>query len=335
MTKVIDLTTQYLGLTLKNPLVASASPMSTHVDYLKQLEASGVAAIVLPSLFQEQIESSEAEYDALAFYNSPEANEYLPLMGLTGPYGVGPQDYVKLVSQAKAAVSIPIIASLNGYTDSGWVTYAKHLQEAGADAIELNIYQVATDLNESSQQLEDSYIKIIQHVCKEVSIPVAVKICPFNTAVGNLGKRAVEAGAKGLVIFNRVMHPDIDTQQLKLTSGFTLSHANEIKQPLQWVGLLAGRLQTSLAASTGVETSEQVVKYLLAGADVVMSTSALLRNGPEYATTLLEGLTHWLKAHEQTSLQLMRGQMSWNKLTNNHAYIRTQYIKSVSSYKNR
>ena len=333
MSKPIDLTTQYLGLTLKNPLVASASPMSTNVDYLKKLEAAGVSAIVLPSLFQEQIESLEDAYDALAFHNSPEAtDDYLPLMGPTGPYGVTPDNYIQLVTKAKAAVSIPVIASLNGYTDSGWLYYAKRLQDAGADALELNIYHVSTDLDESSKQLEDGYIKIIEKIRKEIHIPIAVKISPFNTALANFSKRLVRAGANGLVIFNRVMHPDIDTQQLKLTANFTFSKTDEYRLPLQWIGLLAKRLDASLAASTGVETSEQVVKYLLAGADVVMTTGALLRHGPEYATQLLEGLTDWLKAHDQTSLTLMRGQMCWAKLKNNRAYIRTQYIKSVGSY---
>lgn len=335
MRNKIDLTTQYLGLTLKNPLIASASPMHTDTDYLKTLEKVGMAAIVLPSLFQEQIDNIQAEFDSLTHYNSPEASQHLPTSTLVAePYGLGPNEYLELVRAAKQAVSVPVIGSLNGYTNTAWIEYAKLIQEAGADALELNIYSVPTDINVSSSKIEDSYVDIISHVRRHVTIPLSVKLCCHFTSLGFLAQRMVEAGADGFVFFNRVMRPDIDTHKLQLSSHYSLSGASESLMALQWIGLLARRIKASLAASTGVKDSEQIVKYLLAGADTVMTTSALLRNGPQYVETLLEGLCHWLKAHQQKDLNLMRGQMSWQKLKNNEAYERSQYIKSVGSFRN-
>lgn len=333
MSKSIDLTTRYLGFTLKNPLIASASPMNTSEAYLKSLEEAGIAAIVLPSLFQEQIENVSEEYEALAHYNSPEASEYLPSFIIDGPYGVGPSEYLELIKTAKKAVSIPVIASLNGYSNTGWIEYAQRIQDAGADALELNLYAVPTDITKSSQQIEDNYIEMISHVRKNVTIPLSVKLCPYFTSIGFTASRMVEAGANGLVLFNRIMHPDIDTHSLQLDSKFTLTSPSDGQVALQWIGLLAKRVRCSLAASTGVDDGEQIVKYLLAGADVVMTTSSLLRHGPHYATVLLDELCRWLKAHDQTGLDIMRGQMSWQKLKNNDAYERSLYIKSVGSFR--
>lgn len=333
MSHKIDLTSQYLGLTLKNPIVASASPMHTDMNYLKALDKAGIGAIVLPSLFQEQIDYAFEELDTLNHYHSAEASNYLPIENLTsGPYGVGPEAYLKLVETAKKAVSVPVIASLNGYTNSAWIEYAKLIQEAGADALELNIYSVPSDITVSSQHVEDNYVDIIRNIRKHVNIPLAVKLSPYFTSMGHLAQRMIDAGANGLVLFNRIMSPDIDIQNLDITSRYSLSNASEGLVALQWIGLLARRVNASLAASTGVDDYQQVVKYLLAGADTVMTTSALLRHGPDYVETLREGLCQWLKARRQTNLQLMRGQMSWSKLKNNQAYERSHYIKLVGSF---
>ncbi|EUK18065.1 dihydroorotate dehydrogenase-like protein [Commensalibacter papalotli (ex Servin-Garciduenas et al. 2014)] len=333
MNQKIDLTSQYLGLTLKTPIIASASPMHTDMEYLKTLEKAGIAAIVLPSLFQEQIDYAFEELDTLHHYHSAEASSYLPIDNIaSGPYGVGPEAYLKLVETAKKTVSVPVIASLNGYTNSAWVEYAKLIQEAGADALELNIFSVPTNINISSQQIEDGYISIIANIRKHVDIPLAVKLSPYFTSMGNLAQRMIDAGANGLVLFNRIMSPDIDIQNLDITSRYSLSNMSEGLIALQWIGLLARRVNASLAASTGVDDYQQVVKYLLAGADTVMTTSALLRHGPNYVEALLDGLCMWLKARQQTDLKLMRGQMSWQKLKNNQAYERSHYIKLVGSF---
>lgn len=333
MSHKIDLTSQYLGLTLRSPIIASASPMNTDLDYLKALDKAGIGAIVLPSLFQEQIDHAFEEIDSLQQYNSPEASQYLPVNNMvSGPYGVGPDAYLELISQAKKAVSVPVIASLNGYTNTAWIEYAKQMQEAGADALELNIFSVPTDINISGQQVEDNYINIVTNIRKYVDIPLAVKLCPYFSAIGSLAQRFIDAGANGLVLFNRIMSPDIDIHNLDITSRYSLSTASEGLIALQWIGLLARRVNASLAASTGVDDYQQVIKYLLAGADTVMTTSALLRNGPGYVETLREGVCDWLKARQQKDLKLMRGQMSWQKLKNNQAYERSHYIKLVGSF---
>lgn len=333
MSHKIDLTSQYLGLTLRNPIIASASPMHTNMNYLKELDLAGVAAIVLPSLFQEQIDHAFEELDTLHHYHSPEASQYLPIDNLTsGPYGIGPDAYLKLVETSKKTVSVPVIASLNGYTNSAWVEYAKLIQEAGADALELNIFSVPSDIKISSQQVEDNYVDIIRNIRKHVNIPLAVKLCPYFTSIGYLAQQMIDAGANGLVLFNRIMSPDVDIDKLELISRYSLSTANESLIALQWIGLLARRINASLAASTGVHDYQQVVKYLLAGADTVMTTSALLQQGPGYIEILLKELCQWLKAHQQTDLKLMRGQMSWQKLKNNQAYERSHYIKTVGSF---
>lgn len=330
----MDLSTKYLGLDLSNPLIASASPRNSKVSFLQQLEEAGVGAVVLPSLFQEQIEGPDPLLEQVySQFNSAEAQGYLPALA-DGPYGLGPELHLNLIKEAKEALSIPVIASLNGYDDHGWVEYAKQMEAAGADAIELNIYAVPSDISASSETIEQNYINLVKKVRSIVKIPIAVKMSPYFTSVGFMASKFAEAGANGIVMFNRFMQPDIDAQKLQLSTNLPLSSPQEMHLPLHRVALLANRIDNiSIAASGGVETGTDIVKYLLAGADTVMTTSSILRHGAEHVATLLEELSGWLKAHKQDSLKIMRAQMSWNKLKNKGPYERSQYIRVVGSYK--
>jgi dihydroorotate dehydrogenase (fumarate) len=330
----MKLDTLYLGLRLRTPLVASAAPDNADLDHLRKLEDAGIGAVVLPSLFQEQIEAQQHDYEALLAAhadNSPEAQTYLPPIE-TGPYGLGLERHLDLVRRAKASLSVPVIASLNGSSATGWTGFAALLQEAGADALELNIYDVPVDLSVSGQDLEQRYLTVLSAVRKTVRIPVAVKMSPYFSAIGHMATRFVEAGADGLVLFNRYLQPDIDLVRLSLSSELELSTPSEIRLPLLWTALLAGRVKASLAASTGVEHSDEVVKYVLAGADVVMTTAAILRHGPEYVQTLLADLATWLEVRQIESLARIRGQMSWARAKKNESYIRANYLHLLKTF---
>jgi dihydroorotate dehydrogenase (fumarate) len=330
----MSLTTQYLGLTLKNPMVASASPLNSKIDNLRRLEDAGAAAIVLPSLFQEQIEA-EAEnqasrVDAFA-ESSPEALSYFPAAA-NGPYGMYPERYLDLVRRGKQAVSIPIIASLNGSSRAGWVEYAKLAEEAGASALELNMYHVPTNLLESGRDIEAHYIDTVKAVCGATHLPVSVKLTPYLSAIGHFANTLAEHGAAGLVLFNRLMEPDIDLLHMKLTDTLELSDSAELRLPLLWTAILAGRIKASLAVSTGVRDIDGVVKSLLAGADVVMTTSALLRDGIGFMSTLTTGLRQWMEAREIASLADMRGMMSWQRSRDRSVYTRANYLRILEQY---
>jgi dihydroorotate dehydrogenase (fumarate) len=330
----MSLTTQYLGLTLKNPLIASASPLNSKIDNLRRLEDAGAAAVVLPSLFREQIEA-EAENQAArveAFAeSSPEALSYFPAAA-NGPYGMYPERYLDLIRRGKEAVSIPVIASLNGSSRAGWMEHAKLIEQAGAAALELNMYHVPTDLLESGRDIEAHYIDVVKAVCGSIDLPVAVKLTPYLSATGHFAASLVGHGAAGLVLFNRLMQPDIDLLQMKLTDTLELSHSPELRLPLLWTAILAGRTKASLAVSTGVQTVEDVVKCLLAGADAVMTTSALLRDGIGFMATLTTGLQQWMQEREIASLADMRGLMSWQHSRDHSAYTRANYIRILEQY---
>lgn len=328
------LATTYLGLTLKNPLIASASPLNSKLDNLRRLEDAGAAAIVLPSLFQEQI---EAETETLASRvdvyaeSSPEALSYFPAVA-SGPYGVRPARYLDLVRRGTEAVSIPIIASLNGSSRAGWIEYARLVEQAGAKALELNMYHVPTDLLESGHDIEARYSAIVQAVCGSVTLPVALKLTPYLSSIGHFALKLVEDGAAGLVLFNRLLQPDIDLLHMSLTDTLDLSKPDEMRLSLLWIAILAGRTRASLAASTGVSTVTDVVKYLLAGADVVMTTSALLRNDIEYMAVLVNGLRTWMREREIASLADMRGIMSWKRSSDRSVYTRANYLRILERY---
>jgi dihydroorotate dehydrogenase (fumarate) len=328
----MDLTTRYMGLDLKNPLVASASPLNADLGNLKRLEDAGTAAVVLPSLFEEQIEANAARYDHLTGVNtesSPEARSYFPA---PAEYKVGPRRYLDLVHRASRSLDIPVIASLNGTTDHGWISYAKSIEEAGAAGLELNIYFIPADLSLTGHDVEQRYLDILKSVRAMVSIPVAVKLSPYFSAVGSMALALERAGADALVLFNRFYEPDLDIARLQVLTDLKLSQPDEIRLPLLWLAVLSGRVKVSLAATTGVTSADEVVKYLLAGADVVMTTSALLRHGVDYVAVLLEGLMSWLRAREFASVNQMRGIMSQQRVQDPQAFERANYIKILQGY---
>jgi dihydroorotate dehydrogenase (fumarate) len=328
----MDLTTRYLGLTLKSPIVAGAGPLTAKVDTIRRLEDLGAGAVVLPSLFEEQIQQEQQLIDRLATTGADSYAEALTYFPAPESYGFGPSVYLDTIHQASRAVNIPVVASLNGVTDEGWIQYARQMEEAGASAIELNIYFIPTDPGVAGREVEDRYISVLQAVKRAVKIPVAVKLSPYFSAMGQMAAQLVEAGADGLVLFNRFYQPDIDLAQLTLLPNLDLSTPAEIRLPMLWIGVLSGRLGASLAASTGVESSDEVIKYLLTGADVVMTTSALLRHGVGHIKVLLEGLTSWLAARDLTTLDSIRGRMSQRNITDKTAFARANYIRVLQGY---
>jgi dihydroorotate dehydrogenase (fumarate) len=328
----MDLATRYMGLQLKNPLVASASPLTGELDSLKRLEDAGAAALVLPSLFQEDIEAETARYEHLTTAHDDSWPEGLSNFPKLADAQHGPHHYLELVRRARQAVGVPVIASLNGISDEGWTSYAKQLEQAGANGLELNIYFIPADLAATGRDVERRYLDILRSVRTAVSIPVAIKLSPYFSSVGNMAMTLHDAGADALVLFNRFYQPDLDLTRLQVLNDLKLSDPNEIRLPLLWLAVLSGRTRASLAASTGVNSAEEVVKYLLVGADVVMTTSSLLRQGPGHMATLLAGLEKWLDARGFTSLKHVRGIMSQRSLRDPQAFERANYIKILQGY---
>lgn len=328
----MDLTTRYLGLTLRNPLVAGAGPLTGDLENIRRLETFGAGAVVLPSIFEEQIEEEKhliEHMDAIGSDSYPEALTYFPRVT---SYALGPARYLELLRHAVAAVDIPVIASLNGTTDRGWIQYARQIEEAGAKALELNIYIISTAIEIGGDEIELRHVSILKAIKQAVTIPVAVKLSPYFSSMGQMAARLAEAGADGLVLFNRFYQPDIDLGQLALLPNLELSSSKEIRLPLLWIGVLSGRVHTSLAASTGVETADEVIKYLLAGADVVMTTSALLKYGVGHMEALLDGLKSWLSARHLDTLDHVRGRLSLRNVANPSAFARANYIRLLQSY---
>lgn len=325
----MELSTEYMGLTLRNPLVASASPLSTTVDAVRRLADAGVGAVVLYSLFEEQL-LREAEQNSRLVDNGSESYaeslSYFPDETEEEP---GPRRYLSLLERAVEAVNVPVIASLNGVTPGGWAGYAKAMQDAGAAAIELNIYYLAGDAHITGRQVEQRHIDVLSGVKDTVSVPVAVKLSPHFSSMGEMALRLDEAGADALVLFNRFLQPDIDPETLSIDSQVNLSRPAEARVPRTWIALLSGRVRASLAATTGVEDSADVVKYLLAGADVVMTASALLRHGPEHAGVLLDGLSDWMRRRGFTTLADVRGKLSVPVGTDETAHERGGYVNAL------
>jgi dihydroorotate dehydrogenase (fumarate) len=327
-----DLRTKYLGLDLAHPVVASASPLSKSLDGIRRLEDGGVAAIVMFSLFEEQIRADSAAIDHLTAVGAESVGEAASYFPPTGAFRVGPDHYLDLIRRAKAAVGVPVIASLNGVTPEGWADYASEMAEAGADAIELNVYYIPSAESASGREVEDRYVAITRRVVEAVRVPVAVKLSPYFSAPGEMAARIVEAGAAGLVLFNRFYQPDFDLERLEVTPSLELSAPAEQRLPLLWIAVLHGRLRASLAATTGVESSEQVVKYVLAGADAVMTTSALLRHGPGHARQLVDGLHDWLDRRGAHAVSVVRGSMSQRQVADPAAFERANYIRVLESW---
>ena len=330
---MVDLKTTYLGLELKNPLVASASPLSEKVETVQALEAAGIAAVVMYSLFEEQIirESQELDHFLNAGVESfAESLTYLPEMGR---YTLGPEAYIDQVKALKAAVSIPVIGSLNGVSTGGWIEYAQRIEQAGADALELNLYYLPTDLNLTSAQLETAYITLVQDIRAKINIPIAVKLSPSFTALPNFAKRLADAGANGLVLFNRFYQPDFDLDELEVVPNLFLSSSEELRLPLRWIALLYGRVDVDFALTSGVHKHTDVLKAMMAGAKVAMTTSALLKKGPARAAKILKKLEKWMVENEYESIQQMQGSMSQKAVADPAAFERANYMKVLNSYK--
>jgi len=327
-----DLKTSYLGFTLANPIVASASPLSESVDRIRQLEDAGVSAVVLPSLFEEQLSLEGQALDSDLSRGSesfPESLSYFPDMT---DYNLGPESYLELIQEAKNSVSIPVIASLNGVTTGGWTRYARLMEQAGANAIELNLYALPTDTEESAVQVEKRYADLVSEVRGSVSIPLAVKLSHFFTAFPNMAKRLDTAGANALVLFNRFYQPDFDIEALEVTPTLVLSHSYELLLRLHWVGIIYGHVKADMAVTGGVHTAGDVLKSMMAGARVAMMTSALLRNGLGHVRVVLDDLTRWMEEHEYESIHQMQGSMSRRSAANPSAFERGNYMKVLSSY---
>ncbi len=330
---IMDLSTTYLGLKLKNPIVASASPLSHTVDSMKRLEDAGAGAIVMYSLFEEQIAHEAAELDHYLNYGKESYAEALTYFPEAQSYNVGPDDYVELVRKAKASLEIPVIGSLNGISTGGWISYAKKIAEAGADALELNVYYIPTDPDVTSTDVEDRYLEVLHAVNHTVNIPVSMKLSPFFSSLAHLARRLENAGAAGLVLFNRFYQPDIDLEALEVKPNVLLSTSNAMRVPLRWIAILYGRVKLSLAASSGIHTAQDVIKMVMAGADAAMMCSALLKNGAGYVAQVLADLNRWMLEHEYISMQQMKGSMSQKAVADPAAFERANYVKALHSYK--
>ncbi len=325
----MELSTNYMGLELRNPLVASASPLSHTVDGVRRLADAGVGAVVLHSLFEEQVRE-EAELDArIADAGTESFAESLSYFPEVAEEDYGPRRHLSLVERAAAAVDVPVIASLNGVTPEGWTDYARAMQDAGAAAIELNIYYVPGDPNTPGRDVEQRYVDVLERVKDAVTVPVAVKLGPYFSSTGEIALRLDEAGADALVLFNRFLQPDIDTETLAVVPGLALSRPVDALLPRTWIALLRGRVGCALAATTGVEDPADLAKYLLAGADVVMTASALLRHGPEHATVLLDGLSAWMARKGFNAVDELRGMLSVPPDTEAAGYERAGYVTGL------
>lgn len=321
-----------MKLKLKNPLVASASPLSKSLDNLRRLEDAGIAAIVNESLMEEQVTREAYELYRSTTQGTESFAESLTYFPEPPELVVGPDEYLKHISRVKKAVQVPVIASLNGYSDGGWTKYAKLLELAGADALELNIYFIPTDPEIGSAEVEEKYLNILKAVKKNVSIPVAVKIGPFFSSMANMAKRLDEAGADALVLFNRFYQPDIDLDTLEIVPNILLSTPQAMRLPLRWVAILHGRLKASLAATSGIHDATDVLKMLMAGADVTMLCSVLLKKGPGHVSRILKDMEQWMAEHEYDSVKQMRGSMSQKSCADPAAFERGHYVRALKTY---
>jgi len=329
----VDLTTSYMGLTLANPVVAAASPLSKSLDGIRRLEEAGAGAVVMHSLFEEQITMESQYLDHYLSLGTDSFAESLSYFPEASSYNMGPDAYLDLIQQAKSAVRIPVIGSLNGVSTGGWIEYARLIQEAGADALELNIYYIPTDLRLSSAEIEDMYVEVLRDVKRSVSIPVAMKLSPYFTATAYMARRLAEARADALVLFNRFYQPDLDLEKLEVVPHLVLSDSKALRLPLTWAAILYGRIPVDLAVTSGVHTAEDVLKSLMAGAKVAMLASELLSGGVGRIREILNGVSTWMEEHEYSSATQMRGSMSQMHVAEPAAYERANYMKVLQSYR--
>lgn len=328
----VDLSTRYLGLKLKNPVVIAACPLTQSLEHLRRLEDAGTAAVVLPSLFEEQIEHDEVEFTRVHEFGTDSYREALTYFPPQEEYHFGPESYLELIGQAKHAVSMPVIGSLNGVSPGGWIRYAKLIEEAGADALELNVYFIAGDMEMSGQEVESKYLDLVREVKKSVSIPLAVKVGASFSSPGWMAKRLAEAGADGLVLFNRFLQPDIDLEELTTTPRLVLSTPYELLLRLRWIAILHGRVNASLAVTGGIHDAQGMLKALLVGADVGMLASVLYKQGIGQVGRILMAMTEWMEEKEYESVEQLKGSMSQEKCPDPTAFARGNYIKTLASF---
>jgi dihydroorotate dehydrogenase (fumarate) len=330
-----DLSTTYLGLNLKNPLVASSSPFSKKIDTIRKMEDVGLSAVVMHSLFEEQITHESNELDHFLNYGTESFAEALTYFPDLEKYNLDPDAYLELIRKAREAVQIPVIASLNGITSGGWVDTARRIEQAGASALELNLYYLPTDPNLSGAELEDEYLRLVRDICAKVKIPLAVKLSPFFTSLPQMAKRLANAGARGLVLFNRFYQPDLDLEKLEVTPQLKLSTSDDLRLPLRWIAILYGRVQADFALTGGVHTGQDLIKAMMAGASVAMTASSLLKNGLEHAGRILMEAEEWMTAHEYKSIRQMQGSMSQKSVAEPAAFERANYMKALQCYDDR
>ncbi len=328
----MDLKTKYMGLELNSPLVPSSSPLTGEIEGVKKLAEAGAGAVVLPSLFEEQIEHETKELDYYLHYGADRFAESLSYYPDMGEYKHGPEDYLEYIQKVKQAVDVPVIASLNGISAGGWTSYAEKMQQAGADALELNIYFLPTSPDVNGRKIEDVHASILMVVKSQVSIPVAVKLSPFFSAPINMLTRLEEAGADGLVLFNRFYQPDLDIDELAVGPNLKLSDSDDLLLPLRWVALAYGNLRCSLGLTSGVHTGRDAAKAILAGADVAMMCSSLLENGPDHLKTIADELTAYMESKDYESVAQMKGVLSQKKCAEPAAFERANYTKTLQSY---
>jgi dihydroorotate dehydrogenase (fumarate) len=326
----MDLSTTYLGLKLRTPLVPAASPLSEEISSIKEMEDNGASAVVLYSLFEEQLRQESLELAKHLQHGTESFAEALTYFPEPEEFRLGPEEYLKHIAQAKQAVRIPIIASLNGSSVGGWTQYAKGIQEAGADALELNIYYIPTDMDLTSAQVEQNYLDILKAVKSVVSIPVAVKLSPFFTNFAHMARRLDHTGADGLVLFNRFYQPDIDLENLEIKPNILLSTPMAMRVPLRWIALLFGKLKANLAATSGIHRASDVLKMLMAGADVTMLCSTLLRHGTRQIGVIERDLVAWMEEHEYQSVTQLKGSLSQRNCADPSAFERAQYMRALS-----
>ncbi|MBM3242509.1 dihydroorotate dehydrogenase-like protein [Candidatus Poribacteria bacterium] len=328
----MDLSTKYMGLSLKNPLVASASPVSKKIGNIKKLEDAGASAVVMYSLFEEQIIHEQEELDYYLTRGSESFAEALTYFPPIDAYNFGPNEYLEHIRKAKETVDIPIIGSLNGVSNTGWSDYAKRIEEAGADAIELNIYYIPTDLSLSGADIENLYLENLKRVKDAVTIPVAMKLSPYFSAMANMAKRLDEAGANGLVLFNRFYQPDINLDSLEVEPGVVLSTSNDLRLPLRWVAILSGKIKASLAATTGIHGAADALKMIMAGADVTMLCATLLKNGIGKVSEIKQDMAEWMEKRGYESIEQIKGMISHKSIANPAAFERANYMKALNEF---
>ena len=329
----MNLTTKYMGMTLRTPLVVSASPLTENIDNFKKMEEAGASAIVLHSLFEEQLrhEQYEMHYaENFGTYSSPEAQTFFPSWE---EYRLGPDEYLEQIRKAKSLVKVPIIASINCTSIGAWTYFAKKIQEAGADAIEINEYFIPTNMDLTSDKIEQSYIDILKAIKSVVTIPVAMKLSPFFSNVANIASKLDKAGANALVLFNRFYQPDINLDKLEVEPHIVLSQSHDARLALRWISILKGRINSDLAATSGIHTGEDVVKMLMVGANVTMICSSVLKHGINHITTIEKELVNWMTEKEYESVEQMQGSMSHSKSVDSAAFERSQYMKALTYYK--